>query len=358
MAASGRCPARVMLRNTSSSPPRSTWTSVPDQPCACDRSWLTLPNTGRLCRWQDRQPHRPACARRAARPRGDRVERSRIAGRTLASSAVGTRHRDGVVIAASAPPAAAGVPSATMRPRGDDDGAGADGLDLFEDVGRDDDRLVRRHRRDQRAHLVLLVRVEPVGRLVQDQHLGIVQQRLSQADAALEALGQRLDRLVAARPRAGSCRQPGRRPSSAALPVRPRDAGDEGEEATRASCRRRAARPRAGSRAAGAPRSGGRARRGRRSWRCPSVGVRKPVIIFMVVDLPAPFGPRKPSTSPFATVRLIWSTAVIDPNRLVRPLVAIISTIRRLLLPGPSSDEPPPSGGPIAAGHLEPRRRR
>ena len=30
----------------------------------------------------------------------------------------------------------------------------------------------------------------------------------------------------------------------------------------------------------------------------PAVGARKPVIIFIVVDLPAPFGPRKPSTSP------------------------------------------------------------
>ena len=51
-------------------------------------------------------------------------------------------------------------------------------------------------RRDQRAHLVLLVGIEAVGRLVEDQHVGIVQQRLGEADAALEALGQRLDRLV------------------------------------------------------------------------------------------------------------------------------------------------------------------
>ena len=30
----------------------------------------------------------------------------------------------------------------------------------------------------------------------------------------------------------------------------------------------------------------------------PASGSRKPVSIFMVVDLPAPLGPRKPSTSP------------------------------------------------------------
>ena len=52
------------------------------------------------------------------------------------------------------------------------------------------------HRPDQPAHLVFLVRVEAVGRLVEDQHLRVVQDRLREADAALEALGQGLDRLV------------------------------------------------------------------------------------------------------------------------------------------------------------------
>ena len=49
----------------------------------------------------------------------------------------------------------------------------------------------------------------------------------------------------------------------------------------------------------------------------PDVGVRKPVIIFMVVDLPAPFGPRKPRTSPFATEKEMSSTARIGPKCLV-----------------------------------------
>ena len=51
-------------------------------------------------------------------------------------------------------------------------------------------------RADQRAHLVLLVRVEAVGRLVEDQHLGIVQDRLREADAPPIALRQRVDGLV------------------------------------------------------------------------------------------------------------------------------------------------------------------
>ena len=52
------------------------------------------------------------------------------------------------------------------------------------------------HPPDQRPHLVLLVGIEPVGRLVQDQHVGIVDQRLREAGAMAEALGERVDRLV------------------------------------------------------------------------------------------------------------------------------------------------------------------
>ena len=43
----------------------------------------------------------------------------------------------------------------------------------------------------------------------------------------------------------------------------------------------------------------------------PASGSRKPVSIFMVVDLPAPLGPRKPSTSPCRTRSEMPSTAMI-----------------------------------------------
>ena len=39
----------------------------------------------------------------------------------------------------------------------------------------------------------------------------------------------------------------------------------------------------------------------------------------MVVDLPAPLGPRKPKISPRAMWKLTWSTATKSPNRLTRP---------------------------------------
>ncbi len=55
----------------------------------------------------------------------------------------------------------------------------------------------------------------------------------------------------------------------------------------------------------------------------PEVGVTKPASIRMVVDFPAPFGPRKPSTSPLLTVNETWSTAVKPPNRFVKPSISM-----------------------------------
>src|SRR5713101_8349642 len=46
----------------------------------------------------------------------------------------------------------------------------------------------------------------------------------------------------------------------------------------------------------------------------PPDGGMNPVIMRIVVDLPAPFGPRKPSTSPFFTVNDTPSTAIVAPN--------------------------------------------
>ena len=50
----------------------------------------------------------------------------------------------------------------------------------------------------------------------------------------------------------------------------------------------------------------------------PSVGGMKPVIMRMVVVLPAPFGPRKPSTSPFSTVNETPFTATFGPKVFFR----------------------------------------
>ena len=46
----------------------------------------------------------------------------------------------------------------------------------------------------------------------------------------------------------------------------------------------------------------------------------------MVVDLPAPFGPRKPCTSPSATVRSSPSSARTEPKFFVSPWISIAAS--------------------------------
>src|ERR1700733_8422068 len=47
----------------------------------------------------------------------------------------------------------------------------------------------------------------------------------------------------------------------------------------------------------------------------------------MVVDFPAPFGPRNPVTTPGFTTKLSPSTAALSPYRLVRPSISIICVL-------------------------------
>src|SRR5215470_8657371 len=83
---------------------------------------------------------------------------------------------------------------------------------------------------------------------------------------------------------------------------------------------------------------------GRGSWlyRLPSIvavppcGRSRPRMTRIVVDLPAPFGPRNPVTLPGSTVKLRSSTATLVPKRLVKLLTSIkqpASSSRSLLPP-------------------------
>src|ERR1043165_5678110 len=56
----------------------------------------------------------------------------------------------------------------------------------------------------------------------------------------------------------------------------------------------------------------------------PLVGGKKQVKTRIVVVLPAPFGPRKPTICPFSTSKEILSTAILRAYRLVRPSTLII----------------------------------
>ena len=61
----------------------------------------------------------------------------------------------------------------------------------------------------------------------------------------------------------------------------------------------------------------------------PADGGINPVSIRIVVDLPAPLGPRNPNTSPFATVNEIPFTAVIRPNDFFKFWTLIIPSLRQ-----------------------------
>src|SRR5262245_45470668 len=72
----------------------------------------------------------------------------------------------------------------------------------------------------------------------------------------------------------------------------------------------------------------------------------------MVVDLPAPLGPRKPVIRPGSTVKLRWSTAVVSPYRFTRSLTSIMSTPYR-----PSSFHLPSDDAAAGAQPVDAERR-
>lgn len=65
----------------------------------------------------------------------------------------------------------------------------------------------------------------------------------------------------------------------------------------------------------------------------PEVGVRMPVSILMVVDLPAPFGPSRASSSPGATSKVTSETASFATRSgLIRDLIAPDNPGRRMVV--------------------------
>src|ERR1035437_1247403 len=64
----------------------------------------------------------------------------------------------------------------------------------------------------------------------------------------------------------------------------------------------------------------------------PRVGKSSPRIMRIVVDFPAPFGPRNPVTCPEWTEKLNSSTASTDPNLLVK----LVASITRATVNGPN----------------------
>src|SRR5713101_2617 len=72
----------------------------------------------------------------------------------------------------------------------------------------------------------------------------------------------------------------------------------------------------------------------------PALGASRPVSILIVVDLPAPFGPRKPKNCPLSTVRSIWLTATSSPKRRVSFSVTMAGWVMFFLAPGICPEAP------------------
>ncbi len=98
-------------------------------------------------------------------------------------------------------------------PAVEDQHPSAEQLHLGQDVGREQQRVLAAELPDQLADGDDLLRIEPDGRLVENQHLRVVQDRPGEADALAVTFGERADDLASHIARAGSARAP--RPGAA-----------------------------------------------------------------------------------------------------------------------------------------------
>ena len=182
---------------------------------------------------------------------------------------------------------------------GDLPGRGADGVEEPAVVGDDEQRAAPR--REVAREPVDALDVEVVGRLVEQQQLGAVEQQPRERDAAALAARQRRDRRVeplreAAQPDAAEqavehVAERARRP-----PTRGRRAPPTSSCADRA-CRRRGRRPGRAARARSPP----------ARVTAPASGSSMPAISRSSVDLPSPLRPTTPMRSPAATPSVIPS---------------------------------------------------
>ena len=159
-----------------------------------------------------------------------------------------------------------------------------------------------------------LRRVERRGRLVQEQHVGVAEQR-----------DREVQPLAVARPR--GARSGRRRPAART------------RRAARVGGRRRLGSPSSSANSSrfsrgGQPRRSAPARCGVQPTRTPArrstepqLGSSPPASSASSVDLPAPFGPSRATTSRLAAPRVVGSSAVCSPNRRPAPRAASTGTV-------------------------------
>ena len=228
----------------------------------------------------------------------DPVERHGIAGEQVVERALG--HEPAVV---------------------EDADAVADALDVGQHVRGEDDRRVLAQLGDEREEVAASLGVERADRLVEDQQLGLGDERLGDAEPLAHPAGVPGDASVGrvgqadALERAAGPVRARRRPTAPAA-VRP------GPPARGPSSSRSSADPGRGRRSRGA-RLGRAGRPPIPSIEAtPPVGLARPVMSRSVVVLPAPFGPSNPKIDPAGTSRSRRSTArtpEAPPNRFVSP---------------------------------------
>ena len=289
---------------------------------------MTIPPPPRLCR-----PSRWWCRPRAAgrpRPSGPGCPGRPAA---TAGSRLGGADPDQLVGAGGQ----GGQGGLGDQPPGGDDHHLVDGLgDLGQDMAGDQHgaALVGQLAQEP-AQPVDAFGVQAVGRLVQDQHLGVAEQGGGQAQALAHAQREATD------PPAGRLGRPTwARTSSARAGAgrrRWRPAGGCGRCGRDGSWRPPAPRRRGGW---DRPAPGTACRR---SWPLPAVGVTRPSRVRRVVVLPAPLGPRKPTTVPWSTSKLRSSTATTSPKRLVSPSMVMTAM----------ASSSAPAGLLVEADHVE-----
>ena len=290
-------PPQRLAQREGGDAPRRRFTPPPPPPGRRPRATSAAPGRRR----SPRRP-RPARARSAARPRGSRP-------RTRACRSRSRPRRRSARLSSSGVPAATSSPRAMIATRSQTSST-SDSRCEFSSTATP--RLAQVL--EQPPHGAPAGRVERAGRLVEQQHARAADHRLRDPEPLLHALRHRRRR---AAPSASA------RPTALEQPLalggaavrRPRGAG---------ACR--AARPRSASRGSGTARRGSRARGAPPASRparraivaAPAVGRTSPQAIFTSVDLPAPFGPSRPTSSPSPTSRLTPLRALDRPVGLVK----------------------------------------
>ena len=185
-------------------------------------------------------------------------------------------------------------------------------LDVGQQVRRQDqvDVLVVAEIADELEHLVAPLRIHAVGRLVEEQQIGIVHERLRQLDALLHAGRVGLDVAVARLAEADVVEH--------LVRALHRVDGRAGRRARRSrrrttprSCRECARRSPACSRCARGSRAAAARRRGRAPSSGPRSGLTNPSSALSIVLLPAPFGPSRPTAPRANRARDVLERAIL-----------------------------------------------